>query len=247
MLVHTVGSLAVLRLSGGKANSLTPALLDDLDLHLAEILASDAAAVVLTGEGRFFSAGLALPALVDLQRGAMRTFMGVFSTVMVRLFAADRPVIAAINGHAIAGGYVLALQCDERIAAGGDYRIGLNEVQLGIGLPASVVEPLRLAVPPSSFGPVALEGGLFKPEVARALGLVHEVVPAPELEQRAMERAEQLAAIPRRAYAQAKAAFRRPALEAIALLEESERERWLDTWFSEPAQARLQAAVAKLR
>src|SRR4051794_27933939 len=132
--------VALLSLSAGKANAMSAELLDILDAMFSRLEASDARAAVLTGYDRFFSAGLALPTLIDLDRPAMKRFIERFNVVMMRLFAQPRPVVAAINGHAIAGGCVLALQCDWRIMAEGDFKIGLNEVQLGIGLPSVVIE-----------------------------------------------------------------------------------------------------------
>src|SRR5947208_1017556 len=85
------------------------------------------------------------------------------------------------KGNAIAGGCVLALQCDARICTDAQMVIGLNEVRLGIGLPSSVIEPLRLVVPASSLLPLALEGTLVSPADALRLGLVDEVVPADQL------------------------------------------------------------------
>src|SRR5207249_7628146 len=125
------------------------------------------------------------------------------------------PVVAAVNGHAIAGGCVLALQADVRIGARADFRMGLNEVQLGIALPAVVLETLRAQVPPQSLLPIALEGRLFPPHEALALGLLHEVVPKESLEQRAAERALELASLPRQAFAAVKSAIRAPVAERL--------------------------------
>ena len=85
-------------------------------------------------------------------------------------------MVAAVNGHAIAGGCVLAMQADERIMAEGEGRIGLNEIQLGLGLPAVILETLRSQVPAATLLPVAVEGELLDPQRARSLGLVQEVV-----------------------------------------------------------------------
>src|SRR5436190_4973582 len=117
------GDVALLRIRGTKANSMTPEMVTALGATIAKVLESDAKALVLTGEGKFFSAGLALPALVRLGRPELRVFMQTFARTMRGLFASPKPVVAAINGHAIAGGAVLALQCDVRIAAAGDQRI----------------------------------------------------------------------------------------------------------------------------
>jgi enoyl-CoA hydratase len=240
------GGIAVLRLRGTKGNSITPDVIGELDALVRDVARSDARALVVTGEGKFFSAGLALPALVARSRDEMRAFMGEFSAAMRQLFQLPKPVVAAINGHAIAGGAVLALQCDVRLAAAGEYKIGLNESQLGISLPTAVMEPLRLAVPARSLGAIALEGRLFSPAEALGLGLVDALVPAAELEARAVAHAEALGAIPALAFATTKAALRRPVLEAIGRYAEADAERWLDTWFSATAQERLRAAVKSL-
>jgi enoyl-CoA hydratase len=225
---------------------MTPEMVEALGATARGVLESDARALVVTGEGRFFSAGLALPALVGLGRAELRDFMRSFGRTMRALFASPKPVVAAINGHAIAGGTVLALQCDVRISAAGEHRIGLNEAQLGIALPTSVMEPLRFAIAPKHFAEVALEGRLYAPAEALAVGLVDAVVPPGELEAVAIARARTLGAIPPAAFAATKESVRRPVLEAIDRYEESDAERWLDTWFSADAQDRLRAAVAKL-
>lgn len=240
--------VAILRLQGGKANAMSAEVLDMIERLVDRFEASEARAAVLVGYERYFSAGLALPMLVELERPAMKAFIERFGEVMMRLFRCARPVVAAINGHAIAGGCVLALQCDWRVMVdGSDARIGLNETQLGIGLPSSVLEPLKLAVPPTSLVPIAYEGRLFAPPEAHALGLVHELSPADELEARAVARARALATVPSTAVAQVKLGLRRAAMETIARVSAEETERWLDTWFSPAARERLTAAVAKLR
>jgi enoyl-CoA hydratase len=240
------GDVTVLRIRGTKANSMTPEMVEALGAAVVKVVESDARALVLTGEGRFFSAGLALPALVGLGRPELHAFMQSFARTMRTLFASPKPVVAAINGHAIAGGTVLALQCDVRVAAAGDQRIGLNEVQLGIALPTSVMEPLRFAIAAKHLTEVALEGRLYSPAEALAVGLVDAVVPPGELEAVAIARARTLGAIPPAAFATTKESVRRPVLEAIARYEETDADRWLDTWFSADAQERLRAAVAKL-
>ncbi len=240
--------ISILRVHGGKANAMSGEVLDAIERLIDGFEASPARAAVLVGYERYFSAGLALPLLVDLERPAMRRFIARFGDVMLRVFRCARPIVAAINGHAIAGGCVLALQCDWRVMVdSSDTRIGLNETQLGIGLPSSVLEPLKLAVPAASLVPIAYEGRLFAPAEAHALGLVHELAGAGELEAHAVARAQALATVPSTAMAQVKLGLRRPALEAIARFADEETERWLDTWYSPAARERLQAAVVKLR
>lgn len=247
MHIERERELAILHMHAGKANAMSPVLVRRLAELCVEVEASDARALVITGDGRAFSAGLALPELIDLDRETMRGFMAAFKHAMLRLFALPMPVIAAIDGHAIAGGCVLASQCDVRLAADRPLKIGINEVQLGIGLPAVVLESLRLFLPASSLLPVALQGGLFEPREALGLGLIDEVVAPERLLERASQRARELAGVPRAAYAQVKLGWRRPAIEAIERTDDALAESWLDTWFSHEAQVRLRAVVERLR
>lgn len=240
-------AVRVIRLEGGKANAMDGALLDELERRIDELEGGPAGAGVITGYDRFFSAGLALPVLVELERAAMREFIERFARAMTRVLACEKPIVAAINGHAIAGGCVLALMCDWRICVDEGAKIGLNETQLGIGLPAVVIEPLRAAVPPASLVPIALEGRMFAPREARELGLVHELVAAGELAARAAAKARELAAPAGAAVAQVKRALRAPILDAIARTAAAATEAWLDTWFTPGGQARLRAAAAALR
>ena len=237
-------AIEVLRLSRGKGNAIDDGFLEELVRRLDGL--EDADGVVLTGDGKFFSAGLALPVVYGFDRAAMNAFMRRFGEAMLRVFTFPRPIVAALNGHAVAGGCVLALQCDVRIAADGMQQIGLNEAAIGIGLPTLVLETLRHQVPPASVLPIALEGRLFVPQRALELGLIDEVVPAARLEERALARARELAAIPRAAFAHVKRALRRPVVEIVERHAADDGERWLETWFSKEARERIGAAVKRL-
>jgi enoyl-CoA hydratase len=246
MKIESSGNVAVLPMRAGKANAIGSAFLDRLSAQLDAVEASGAAALVLTGEGRAFSAGLDLPEIATLDRGALERFIRRFSELMLRVFALPVPVVAAINGHAIAGGCVLAMQADVRLAAEGDYRIGLNEVAIGLGLPAVVLETLRCQVSPGSLGPVALEGRLLLPEEARALGLVEAVLPPAALLERARGRAAELAALPRPAFRDVKQALRGPVAAAVRRVEREDARRWVETAFTPAARERLAEVVARL-
>jgi enoyl-CoA hydratase len=244
--VKLAGDIAILRLNNGKANAIDLGLLDKLDQFLDAADAIGAKAAVLTGYDHFFSAGLMLPSLIAHDRAQMHAFITRFSATMLRLYACPLPMVAAINGHAIAGGCVLALMADRRYMASSKAQIGLNEVQLGIGLPSSVLEPLRATVPPTSLSAIALEGKLFSPVEAHAVGLVDEVVPPSELEARAIKTAQMLADLNRVGWSQVKEAIRRPALEAAQRVATEDTERWLDSWFSAGARKRIVELVGRL-
>jgi enoyl-CoA hydratase len=246
MEIEKRGEVALINLRAGRANAMDEAFLKGLLRLFDEVESSDAHAAVLTGYDSYFSAGLALPTLLGLDRRRLGSFMTLFEEAMGRVFASPLPVVAAVNGHAIAGGCVLALQCDCRLAADASIKIGLSEAQLGIGLPMSVIESLRFQVPAAHYRAIALEGALFAPAHAKRLGLVDEIVPPAELMDQAMRRAQSLAAVPRPAYAQIKLALRKPHLERMRSERAAQLEAWLDTWFSRDAQERLAAAVAAI-
>jgi enoyl-CoA hydratase len=246
MHIERDGAVAILSMQAGKANAINPRFLDLLGGCLEELTRTPPGALVLTGDARSFSAGLDLPALIDLETAELTDFIRRFSDTMLRVFTLPFPVVAAVNGHAIAGGCVLALQADVRLMASGDSRIGLNEVRLGLGLPAAVVETLRCQVPAASLLPVAAEGGLFLPEEALRLGLVHEVVEKAQLLVRARERATVLAALPPLAFAQVKASLRRPVLASIQATAVTDAAGWVQTFHAPTAQRLLREAVARL-
>lgn len=246
MHIERQGAVAILRMQAGKANAINARFLELLGKLLDELSAAPPGALVLTGDARSFSAGLDLPSLIDLGTQELTDFIQKFSDTMLRVFTSPWPVVAAVNGHAIAGGCVLALQADQRLMAAGEARMGLNEVRLGIGLPAAVVETLRCQVAPKSLFAVAAEGGLFLPEEALGLGLVHEVVAPEQLLARALERATALAALPALAFAQVKASLRRPALAAIAQTASTDAAGWVATFHAPAAQRLLREAVQKL-
>lgn len=239
------GDCLLLRIDAGRANAMTSEFLSDLEAVMGALADDSPRGLVVTGAGRAFSAGLALPQIVDLGRDELRPFMQGFARSMESVLTLPTPTVAAINGHAIAGGCVLALMCDYRVMADGPGRIGLNEVALGIGLPTSVIAPLRVRVPARSLGPIALAGELFLPEEALALELVDDVVPAEDLEVQAVERAQALAG-PAAASAQVKAALIRPVLAELREHSDAELEHWLDTWFSPDGRALVTAAVAAM-
>jgi len=237
---------AIVRLSAGKANAIDRLFLERLVGLMDELEASGARAAVLTGYDTYFSAGLALPSLLPLGRTELGSFIDLFETAMRRVFACPLPVVAAINGHAIAGGCVLALQCDVRLIADGPTKIGLNETRLGIALPPSAIEALRFQLPASSLVPIAVDGTLFAPMEAKQLGLVDDVVPSSEVMARGLERARSLARGTAEAVSQVKLALREPPLRLMEERSKAELDCWVDTWFSQATQERLAEAASRL-
>jgi enoyl-CoA hydratase/carnithine racemase len=199
--------------------------------------------VFLTGAGDAFSAGLNLKEVASLDREGMARFLGTLERMVDALYAYPGPVVAWVNGHAIAGGCVVALACDHRLAtANPKARIGLNEVSLGLRFPPKTWRLVQKRVPAHAIERVVLEGGLYPPETAVRLGLVDEIV-AGEADARAY--AERIAAVPRAAYAAAKKALRQGALDVGPEEEAHFRDVVLPAWVTPELKAKLAAALAR--
>lgn len=170
---------------------------------LARIEAAGDAPILLTGTADVFSAGLNLREVASHEGDAMFAFLALLERCMTALYLHPAPVVAQIDGHAIAGGCVLALCCDHRVAKRDPkLRVGLNEVALGVRFPPRIMTIVRRRVPARNLEEVVLGAGLFDPEGALRLGLVDEL--ADDTAAVAQARLEALARHPREAYALAK-------------------------------------------
>ncbi len=203
--------IAVLRLDHGKVSALDLELLDELDALLAELRASAPAAVVLTGTGSTFSAGVDLYRVLDGGEAYVARFLPALSRALLALFSFPRPTVAAINGHAIAGGCILACACDLKVMAAGKGRIGVPELRVGVPFPAAAFEVLRFAVPRQHLQAMTYTGRTFAPEEALDHGLVDELAPSERLRERAIEAARELASIPPETFELTKREARGPA------------------------------------
>jgi enoyl-CoA hydratase len=237
------GPIAVLRLAHGKASALDTELLEALDRCLRELDEARPEAVVLTGTGSIFSAGVDLLRVLDGGTGYLAGFLPLLARAVRRLFAFPRPVVAAVNGHAIAGGCILACACDWKVMAAGEGRIGVPELRVGVPFPVAPLEVLRFAVPPQHLQKLAYAGRTYGAAEALEWGLVDEVVPPDRLLERALEAAGQLAAIPGASFELTKAQLRRPSLERIDALHDELEPRVAAQWASPGVQEHLRDYV----
>jgi enoyl-CoA hydratase len=213
-------------------------------LHaLTETVTASDRTLVLTGTGSAFSAGVDLRRILDGGRPYTEEFLVALSRMFRAVFDHPRPTVAAVNGHAIAGGCVLALACDVRLMSGG--RIGLAELAVGVPFPTSALEIVRHALGTNADRAV-LRAETVGPEQALALGMVDEVVPADELLPRALALAAELAARSPESYRLAKARLHRPADEAIAATTAEDDAAVLAGWTSDDTRRRIEAALEAL-
>lgn len=233
--------VAVLRMSRGPVNALDLELLTALPEALAAV--ADAPAVVLTGAGRCFSAGVDLKRIVDGGPAYLADFLPALSTAALALFEHPRPTVAAVNGHALAGGCVLAAACDLRLMSAGT--IGLTELAAGVAFPTVPLEIMRHAAG-RAIDLMVLTARTADPAAAHAAGLVHQVLAPAELAGTAIRRATELTAAPREVYALAKAQLQRPARERIDARRPLDDPRVAELWSSPATLRRLREFLAAL-
>jgi enoyl-CoA hydratase len=230
----------ILRLEHGKVQAIDLELLRELDDALARAEEDTTGAVVLTGTGTSFSAGVNLFRLCEGGAAYAREFLPLLSSVLLRAFAFPRPMVAAVNGHAIAGGAILAWCADIRVMAAGTARIGIPELKVGVPFPAAPLEIARLAAGPH-FGRLAFLGETLLPEDALPRRLVDEVVLPHVLIDRAVDLASQMAAMRSAAFRLTKANHRKASLYAAARLAKESDDLALREWCDPDTHARIRA------
>jgi enoyl-CoA hydratase/carnithine racemase len=236
------GGVAVITLDRPRANAINPALVADLRRAVAD--AADAPALVLTSSQSLFSAGWDLPTVRGFGREEMSGFLADFTALMRDMFSFEGPMVAALPGHAIAGGMILASAADERIAADGKGEFGLSEVVLGVPIPRAAYEIFRYALGERGAERLAAAGDNVPADRALEMGFLDRIVPAADLLDAAVERARELAGRSRAAYVEIKRRARAEWLERFDRA--SEGDPFLDFWFSEEARQRIDGLVARL-
>jgi enoyl-CoA hydratase len=242
--MKTPNDIRLIRLECGKANAIDDRLIETLQNELGQALDDGARAVVVTGYGKYFSAGLNMTGLPNSRRAMLR-FAKRFDDALLQLFRFPLPLVAAVNGHAIAGGCVLLSTCDFRIGAEGDYRIGVTEVELGVAFPAAALGVVRNAVNPSWTTDVILGARLMSPQEALQSGLLHEVTPPDQLLSQALAQAERLGSKPQPGFQMTKRALHEGLIRDIERQKKDSYRNFVDCWFSEPVTKRRLAMRSK--
>lgn len=241
-------NIVIMRLEKGRGNAIDEPLVEDLT-HACREIASDGTVrgvLLASAHPKLFCPGLDLIGLLEYDRVSMERFLGKFAEAVWALYALEKPVVAALSGHAVAGGCVLALTADWRVLRRGGVNIGLNEVKLGVPLPWSVAALLRASIRPEMICEVALLGRNFSDEEAFAIGLVHELAPADGFEGACLVRLAEFAEKDPEAFAITKRYLRVMTLEAMKEREGGVAKEVLERWFSETTRARIRATAESL-
>jgi enoyl-CoA hydratase len=245
MLRCDTGRVTIVTLDRPPANALDRSAFEELIDVFTRLRESAAVrAVVVTGTGRFFSAGLDLFEVFGYPPAGFDAFTARFDEAFTALFRFPKPVVAAVNGHAIAGGAVLAATADVRVVADGPGRIGLTEIQVGVPFPTVIMEILRFACTGPSFAELLYHGRTYAPREACERRLADELVAADQLMTTAVAHAEALAAQDATAFEHIKLALRAPALRPIESALTAGDPVW-DVWRTPHTRALVEAYRAR--
>lgn len=242
------GGVRILRLAHGKVNAMDIELGHALTREMADAAAAPITAVVITGTGSTFSAGVDLFRVINDGPEYGRAFLSVLEAFLRAVLTLPKPTVAAVNGHAIAGGCILAACCDHRIMVDGAGRIGIPELAVGVPFPALPLQIMAARVNAAALRDLVLTGRTVLVDEASTVGLIDEKCPAGMLLDRAMEAAQRLASIPARAFALTKEALYAPILHRagqLAGLDARVAEEWMQPHTYDTIRAYLDRTIRK--
>ncbi|MGE5625002.1 MAG: enoyl-CoA hydratase/isomerase family protein [Bacillota bacterium] len=240
------GEILELRLERPPVNALHHPLVQELKAAVEAAPKQGAKALILSGATGMFSAGLDVPSLLELDKTGMEKFWEDFFAMLRSVATSPIPVVAAITGHSPAGGAVIAIFCDHRVAAQGKFKIGLNEVQVGLPVPRVILAGLARLVGPRQAERLAVRGLLVSPDEALAAGLVDQVVPPEEVLPKAFEWCREVLKLPQGALHATRRVLREDYASLFDSLGPATRREMTAVWFGEESQRVLRDLVAQL-
>jgi len=241
--------IVVAALANGSTNAIDPEIVRRLSLLLAQAAEDpEVEGLVLAGAGgKFFSIGFDIPKLYPLSREEFEPFFAAFNRLCLDLYAFPKPTVAAIAGHAVAGGCILSICCDRRIVADGRTLMGLNTVKLGVPVPLVVQSILGRLLGARRAADLVAAGDFHAGEELLRLGLADEARPAGSVIEAAVDTARSLGAASLAAYAEAKRARAAEVLEEVEPALEERNRAFVDAWYAPPARQLLREAMGRFR
>jgi enoyl-CoA hydratase len=243
--VSEQGEVAVITLRYGKANALDIAFCDALTLRFQQLRKSSSRAVVITGQGKIFCAGVDLPQMAAGGVSYIEKFLPALDRLYTEVFNFPKPVVAAVNGHAIAGGCILACAADRRLMARDSGKMGVTEILVGVPFPQLAFEIMRTVTSVRLLPEAILTGAIYSPQAAVDRGWIDELVEPPELLDKAVAAANKLASVSPAAFEFGKRQLRQPSNKRLA-----EEGKALDAevakiWVAPETAVRLKEFVAR--
>ncbi len=250
--IETYRDVALMRMNSNKVNCQNERFFADMEEALDRLERDHAGRpLVLASAGKVFSAGFDFnywfPPIQAGDEDAVGASYHRFKKINERLFTLGRPTVAAVNGHAYAGGLITALCCDWRIAVRGDYRFGLNELAIGLAMPAHFTEIIRYALGTRCAKELILRARMYGAEEALEMGILDALVPEDELIDAAAKRAGELGPDSMPAYAFSKRALQAPALRRMAQDSAAVDADFAATWCAPEAQRSTRRAQERLK
>jgi Delta3-Delta2-enoyl-CoA isomerase len=239
--LQTHDRIAALTLGRGKVNAINGPVVDEMREQLRSLEHDpQVKAIILTGAGKFFSFGFDVPDFLSFDKAQFARFLTTFTDLYTYLFTYPKPVVAALNGHTIAGGCMLALACDYRVMAAGKGKISLNELGFGASVFAGITEMLRFAVGSANATKVLYSASMYSAEEAKAIGLIDEAAAEQDLMAAAVNTASALGSKHPPAFVGIKSLLRKSIAEDMKSREAESIREFVEIWYSEHTWANLQ-------
>ncbi len=232
------GPIATIVLNRGKVNAINVSMVKQMQECLEDLEKDrEIASVILTGHDKFFSFGFDVPEFLSYSKESFNNFLTLFTNLYAYLFLYPKPVIAALNGHTMAGGCMLAIACDHRIMVPGKAKISLNELNFGSAVFSGITRILKFCAGQKNAQEILYSGNLYTAEEAINVGLIDEVCSETNLMDEALKKAEYFSKKPLPAFTAIKHLLRKPVLEGIE--ERASIEHFVDIWYSETTWKKL--------
>lgn len=247
VLIEKKEGVAIVLLNIPPTNALTVEVIESLSKSFREIENdNEIQSIVLTSSNnKIFSFGFNLPELISYDKERLKKYFDNFNKLCLQIYSCSKPVIAALNGFTIAGGFVLALCCDYRLVKDGNYKFGLNEVKLEIPVPWLAQVILKKLAGLRIAEDILLSGRFYSPHDLQEVGLVDRIYPQEILLEKALEKASEFTIIANGAYRHMKKEFRTNVISEINQDIETQNSIFYEMWFKKKAQEQLREAASK--
>jgi 3,2-trans-enoyl-CoA isomerase len=238
--------IARVALSRGKVNAINEKVVDELtDCFRALSYDPGVKAVILTGEGKFFTFGFDIPEFLNYTKEDFVRYLTKFTGLYTDIFLYPKPIVAALNGHTIAGGCMLAIACDYRIMIPENAKISLNEINFSSSVFAGSVEIMKLLLGQKQAEAALLSGAMYSAEEALQLGLIDRIAAKDDLEGEALKKVREYASQDGAAFRSIKKLLRQTTAEEMMKREKASILEFVDIWYSEKTWKNLQQKVIR--
>lgn len=236
-------SVGIIKLNNGITNAIDIDLVKDFEKNL-NIVEKNFKGLIIIGNEKFFSMGFNLPKLLKLDRKDFENFYIAFNELILKLYTIPIPTISLIEGHAVAGGFIIAIATDYRFAVS-DKKMGLNEINLGVPVPLFAIEILERLTDKRTSTNLLFTGELIKTQEALKYKIIDEIFPPEEIQTKAIEKLKSLTNKPRKAFEYTKKLINEPIKEKYKKYQDLDKEIFLESWYSEEAQIILKETAKK--